>query len=83
MSLPGLDGGLGDLPRLRDAKRKRFSSYDRSGGNKDYVTIPAGETVTLAEVMLSTSGLLSGLEMNFTSENWCSAPSGMAKKIQV
>jgi hypothetical protein len=50
MSLPGLDGGLGDLPRLRNAKRKRFSSYDKSGGNKDYVTIHAGETVTLADM---------------------------------
>lgn len=31
-------------------KSKRFSSYDRSGGNHDYVTIPSGEAFTLAGI---------------------------------
>jgi hypothetical protein len=50
MSLSGLGGDLSNIPVLRDAKRKRFSSYDRTGGNKDYLIIPAGETATLAEM---------------------------------
>ncbi len=50
MSLSGLNGDLSGLPVLRDAKRRRFSSYDRTGGNKDYVTIPAGETAILAQM---------------------------------
>lgn len=31
-------------------KSKRISSYDRSGGNHDYVKIPGGETFTLADI---------------------------------
>ena len=33
-----------------DARSRRFSSFDRSGGNADYVKLPAGETVTLAAI---------------------------------
>jgi len=50
MSLSGLGGDLSGIPVLRDAKRRRFSSYDRTGGNKDYFAVPAGETATLAEM---------------------------------
>ena len=50
MNNPSLGGDLSDLPRLRDAKRKRFSSYDRTGGNKDYFVVPTGETVVLADM---------------------------------
>ncbi|MCW4014164.1 MAG: DUF2961 domain-containing protein, partial [Candidatus Bathyarchaeota archaeon] len=42
--------GLEGVAKLRDHKRKRFSSYDRTGGNKDYITVKAGETDTLAEM---------------------------------
>lgn len=42
--------GLGGLPRLRDYKSKRESSWDRTGGNKDYVPLAGGETRTLAEL---------------------------------
>ncbi len=41
---------LRDLPRLRDSRRRRASSWDRSGGNDDRLTVPAGETVTLADI---------------------------------
>lgn len=41
---------LRDLPRLRDSRRKRVSSWDRSGGNEDRLTIRPGETATLAEI---------------------------------
>lgn len=41
---------LRDLPRLRNHRRLRESSWDRSGGNEDRVTIRPGETITLAEI---------------------------------
>ena len=41
---------LRDLPRLRNTRRKRVSSWDKTGGNNDWVVIPAGETATLAEI---------------------------------
>ena len=52
-----VDGGYGpfgsslrDLPRLRDTGRGRASSWDRSGGNDDRLTIQPGQTVTLADL---------------------------------
>ena len=50
MSLSGLGGELSSIAVLREAKRKRFSSYDRTGENNDYISIPAGNTATLAEM---------------------------------
>ena len=41
---------LRDLPRLRTSRRRRASSWDRTGGNDDRLTVQAGETVTLAEI---------------------------------
>ena len=41
---------LRDLPRLRSSRRRRASSWDKSGGNDDRLTIGPGETATLAEV---------------------------------
>ena len=41
---------LRDLPRLRSSARRRCSSWDRSGGNDDRVTLRPGETATLAEI---------------------------------
>lgn len=41
---------LRDLPRLRDTKRRRVSSYDKEGGNEDRVTIGPGETVEIANI---------------------------------
>ena len=40
---------VGDLPLLRDYESQRSSSYDRSGGNADYRSLHAGETLTLLE----------------------------------
>jgi hypothetical protein len=42
--------GLGGLPRLRDFRSKRISSYDRSGGNHDWVDVPAGQRMNIAEI---------------------------------
>jgi hypothetical protein len=41
---------LRDLPRLRSSKRRRVSSYDRSGGNDDRLHIAPGETAVLADI---------------------------------
>ncbi|WFP63579.1 glycoside hydrolase family 172 protein [Mesorhizobium sp. WSM4904] len=40
---------LRGLAKLRDASTRRFSSYDRTGGNDDRLHIEPGETVTIAE----------------------------------
>jgi hypothetical protein len=41
---------LRDLPRLRSARRRRASSWDRSGGNDDWVRIEPGASVALADI---------------------------------
>lgn len=42
---------LGSLARLRNGVRsKRWSSYDKTGGNADYWDIPAGQTLVLGEM---------------------------------
>lgn len=41
---------LGSLPFLHNHRRRRISSYDRTGGNADWYVIPAGETRTVAEI---------------------------------
>jgi hypothetical protein len=43
-------GSLAGLATLRDFERERLSSYDRTGGNADYIRIAAGETAALGEV---------------------------------
>jgi len=40
---------LRGLAKLRDATTRRFSSYDRTGGNDDRLHIEPGRTVTIAE----------------------------------
>lgn len=41
---------LRDLPRLRAHRRRRESSWDRTGGNSDFISVRPGETVTLADI---------------------------------
>jgi hypothetical protein len=43
-------GSLRGLARLRDARRRRESSWDRTGGNKDFRPVGRGETLTLADI---------------------------------
>ena len=50
MSLPTIRGVLWSLPYLRNAVTKRESSWDRTGGNRDYITIKPGDTATLAKI---------------------------------
>jgi hypothetical protein len=42
--------GLAQLPRLRDYESRRVSSYDRTGGNRDWYDIEPGETRVFAEM---------------------------------
>jgi hypothetical protein len=41
---------LRDLPRLRSSRRRRVSSWDRSGGNDDRLHVAPGASETLAEI---------------------------------
>jgi len=43
-------GALGSLPSLRTCRVRRASSYDRSGGNADFILVQPGETITFAEL---------------------------------
>ncbi|TLS49525.1 DUF2961 domain-containing protein [Paenibacillus antri] len=45
-----LGTSLRDLYKERHGKRKRISSYDVTGGNKDYLTVRPGETVDLGRI---------------------------------
>lgn len=42
--------GLASLPKLRNIRRRRVSSFDRRGGNRDYVQIPGGDKIPIAEI---------------------------------
>ena len=46
-----MNGPLSNLANLSTARTKRISSYDRSGGNEDNITIGPRETVTIAEIV--------------------------------
>lgn len=47
----GMGGSsLRDLARLRDCKRRRRSSWDRTGGNADYIRIPPGVAEVIADI---------------------------------
>ncbi len=41
---------LGQLARIRNVTTRRESSWDRSGGNKDFIVLQPGETATLADI---------------------------------
>jgi hypothetical protein len=41
---------LRDLPRLRASRRRRASSWDRTGGNEDRLTLRPGDTAVLADI---------------------------------
>lgn len=53
-----LGGGLSNLPRLKSHKRKRFSSYDRTGGNRDFHEVPEGVNMFGPSRFNSTYGVI-------------------------
>jgi hypothetical protein len=42
--------GLGDLPKIRNVKRKRISSHDPTGGNVDFRNVLSNEKLVLADI---------------------------------
>ncbi len=55
------------LLKLSNARSKRISSYDRSGGNADRVTIGIGETLTIAEI--SGAGIVRHIWITLSSKD--------------
>lgn len=58
-------GPLANLAQLSTAKSRRISSHDRTGGNRDSIVIPAGETVTLAKI--EGAGIVKHIWITFSS----------------
>jgi len=48
--MPIGQGSLAGLARLRDFKSRRLSSWDRSGGNFDFLLVPPRSTALLGEI---------------------------------
>ena len=46
----GANNFLEQLALLKDCQSKRISSWDRTGGNRDWITIPAGDKAILADI---------------------------------
>ena len=44
------DSPLGGLPRIRNFQSRRVSSWDQTGGNNDFLVIPAGKSTVLADI---------------------------------
>ncbi|MEM2448711.1 MAG: glycoside hydrolase family 172 protein [Candidatus Bathyarchaeia archaeon] len=47
---PYILGGLAALPYYRESYPKRVSSFDRTGGNKDFIVVKPWETKVLADI---------------------------------
>ena len=45
-----IGSSLADLARARPGRRRRVSSWDRSGGNFDFAAIGPGQTITVADI---------------------------------
>jgi len=45
-----IGSSLGDLPKLRNYKRRRISSYDKTGGNRDWWDFEPGDRKVIAEI---------------------------------
>jgi len=41
---------LRSITRFEDVRTRRISSFDRSGGNLDFIRIPQGEIMNLADI---------------------------------
>ena len=42
---------LGNLPRIRNIKTKRISSWDKTSGSDDFIIINRGKTAVLANIV--------------------------------
>lgn len=62
-----MNGPLARLPVLGEGRSRRFSSWDRTGGNRDFITIRPGEVGALAR--LEVPGVVRHLWMATRSED--------------
>ena len=69
----GFGSSLRDLPRLRSSRRRRASSWDRSGGNDDRFTIEPGQKATLANV--AGAGCINHIWITIANEHMTRTPS--------
>ncbi|WP_200961445.1 hypothetical protein [Paenibacillus sp. Soil522] len=46
---------LGELPMIKNARSLRESSYDKTGGNRDFKVVPSRETFVVADIKGSGS----------------------------
>jgi len=60
-------GPLANIATIVDARSKRISSYDRSGGNGDLIPIEARETKTIAE--MSGAGIVKHIWITIASQD--------------
>ena len=58
-------GSLANLARIREYKSRRLSSWDRSGGNFDFVLVPPGECLSFASI--EGAGCVRHIWMTMTS----------------
>jgi len=47
---PFIGSSIRELSLEREGKRKRISSYDKTGGNKDFIVIPQNSTAIIAKI---------------------------------
>ncbi|MDQ3167603.1 MAG: DUF2961 domain-containing protein, partial [Chloroflexota bacterium] len=66
---------LRGLAKLRDVRTRRFSSFDRTGGNDDRFYVAPGETVTIAEV--AGAGIVTHIWCTVS----CASPNSLRKIV--
>lgn len=66
---------LRELCKIREGNSKRESSYDRTGGNEDFIIIDAGDTRTIAD--LKGAGIITHIWMTLQ----CSEPASLRKVV--
>ena len=60
-------GSLRSLIYPREARTRRISSWDRTGKNRDFVLLEAGETAVLADIQ--GAGCISHIWMTINAED--------------
>ncbi|TVP94180.1 MAG: DUF2961 domain-containing protein [Acholeplasmatales bacterium] len=68
MNQSNMVAGLHNLMYARHSKRKRISSYDRSGGNDDRIYIQPGETRIIADIQ--GAGMITHIWMTHMNEGF-------------
>lgn len=59
---------LGAIARARDGKRRRISSFDKTGGNDDRIYVPVGETAVIADI--KGAGVITHIWMTLMNEGF-------------